>query len=71
MTTYFDNDRSDSVLPNAALTRGDDRSKLFLFASPEHATSLARFDLGPYRLFRPDYDSQFTSESGRVWRPVE
>ena len=70
MTTYLENDNPNAHMPNAVLVLTDGGSRLLL--ADKHAMqSSASFDLGPYRLFRPDHDSQFTSESGRVWRPVE
>lgn len=70
MTIYLENDSLNVVLPSAVLALGNDCCKMFLYLDRNSPMTAARFDLGPYRLFRPDHDSQFISESGRVWRPV-
>ena len=58
-------------MPRALLVGTLDCSALALYADQRDSHAMARFDLGPFRLFRPDHDQQFTSESGRIWRPVE
>jgi len=62
MSTTFDSECDDYV---AVPTPSWDKLRIYT----REGRVVTTFDLGPFRLFRPDLDSMYQSEGGRTWLP--